>query len=112
MNVLLLLAHAVEEFDQVRLLSALGYDVFSIGAYETPGAPGTTLRPALPDAPDHPELRQACWDVRHAHRDDEMIVDGRHVVDWAKFELPDAVLDWADVIVCHHLEHTWLVPQW
>ncbi len=112
MNVLLLLAHAVEEYDQVRLLTSLGYDVFSIGGYDEPAHPAVDLRPPILDAPDHPELRQACWERRHEHRDDPMQVNGRDIVDWAKYDLPDAVLDWADTIIVHHFEHTWLVPQW
>jgi hypothetical protein len=110
MNVLLLLSHAVEEYDQVKLLSGLGYDVFSIGAYSEPANPGVMLRPAIPEAPDHPDLRDAC----QARREEMEALHGspRNRIDWAKFLLPDAVLEWADTIICHHFEHTWLVPQW
>jgi hypothetical protein len=31
---------------------------------------------------------------------------------YAKEHIPDAILDWADVIICHHYEHSWLVPDW
>lgn len=112
MNIVLCLAHSIEEYDQVRLLSGLGYDVFSIGAYSDPANPGDDKRPPLPDVPDHPELREACWETRHAHRDDLSEVDGRDVIDWAKYDLPQTVLDWADVVIYHHFEHTWLVPHW
>ena len=101
MNILLLLAHSIEEHDQLKLLSELGYDVFSIGGYINPGAPHDPKRPALPEVPYHPEL--------------QAVVDGLGTDDnlrYAKEHIPDAILDWADVVICHHYEHTWLVPDW
>ena len=101
MNLLLLLAHSIEEHDQIKLLSGLGYDVFSIGGYINPGAPHDPKRPPLPDVPYHPEL--------------QAVVDGLGTddnLDAAKRHIPDDIIDWADVIICHHYEHTWLVPQW
>jgi len=101
MNILLLLAHSVEEHDQIKLLSELGYDVFSIGGYIDPAAPHDPKRPALPNAPRHPELRAV---VDGLGTDDNL----RH----AKEHIPDDLIDWADTIIVHHYEHTWLVPQW
>jgi hypothetical protein len=43
------------------------------------------------------------------------VVDGLGTPDnlrAAKEHIPDDIIDWADVIICHHYEHTWLVPQW
>jgi hypothetical protein len=100
-NIVLLLAHSIEEHDQLRLLSGLGYDVFSIGGYIDPAHPHDPKRPALPDVPYHPDLHAA--------------VDALGTKDnltKAKEEIPAAVLDWADTIIVHHYEHTWLVPQW
>jgi hypothetical protein len=101
MNVLLLLAHSIEEHDQLKLLAGLGYDVFSIGGYIDPAHPHDPKRPALPDVPYHPELHAA---VDALGTDDNLTA--------AKVRIPDAVLDWADTIIVHHYEHTWLVPQW
>lgn len=115
MNILLLLAHAIEEHDQLKLLSELGYNCFSIGAYTTPSTPDVDIRPALPQVADYPGLREACHLKRVEHAQDKQILtlDGlRDPVDWAKADLPDEVIDWADVIICHHFEHTWIVPQW
>ena len=106
MNIVLLLAHSIEEYDQLQLLSSLGYDTFSIGAYSDPAHPSDDKRPPIPAAADHPELRDACHERRLERGDPGARVD------WAKADLPDQVLDWADVIICHHFEHTWLVPQW
>ncbi len=101
MNILLLLAHSIEEHDQIKLLSGLGYDVFSIGGYIDPAHPHDPKRPALPDAPQHPELKA--------------VVDALGTSDnlrYAKEHIPDEIIDWADTIIVHHYEHTWLVPQW
>jgi hypothetical protein len=100
-NILLLLAHSIEEYDQLRLLSGLGYDVFSIGGYIDPAHPHDSKRPALSGVPYHPELHVAV---------DAMGTDDN--LRYAKEAIPETVLDWADTIICHHYEHTWLVPQW
>jgi len=101
MNILLLLAHSVEEFDQLKLLSELGYDCFSLGGYINPAHPHDPKRPALPDVKHHPEL--------------QAIVDGLNTQDniaAAKQYIPDDILDWCDTIICHHYEHAWIFPQW
>src|SRR3990170_5755956 len=99
MNVLLLASHAVAEFDDVRMFSDLGYDVFAPGGYATPSDPGETMRPPLPDAPDHPELRALC----HAQRVKHAGEDEGWAIDWAKADLHPDLLDWADVVLVHFL---------
>lgn len=101
MNILLLLAHAIEEHDQLKLLSGLGYDVFSIGGYIDPRNPHDPKRSALPDVPFHPELKA--------------VVDNLGTADnlrAAKDRIPDELIDWADTIIVHHYEHTWIVGNW
>lgn len=101
MRILLLLAHAIEEYDQVRLLSGLGYEVFSLGGYIDPAHPHDPKRPALPDVPTYPDLKA--------------VVDGLGTADnlrAAKEHIPDALIDWADAIIVHHYEHAWLWPQY
>ena len=91
MNVLLCLSHAIEEYDQLQLLHGLGYNVASIGGYIDPSHPHTDSRPALPAIPMVPEIKAA--------------VDGLGTFDnlgAAQGRLPDAVLEWADVIIYHH----------
>lgn len=109
-NVVLMLAHEVEEYQQVLLMHELGHQVFSIGAYIRPARPtvdpSTTLRPPLPQVPEHPAL------VAAVERLAEGQPEGFDPQMAAKADLPAEVIDWADVIICHHLEHTWLVPQW
>ena len=102
MNILLMLAHSIEEHDQLRLLRSLGHDVWSIGSYiGGPVAPHDPKRPALPELLPHDDLR-ALVDA----------LPGEDKMDAAKRHLPDGIIDWADVIIVHHFEHTWLVPQW
>lgn len=90
-RIVLCLSHSIEEHDQVKLLSSIGHDVFSIGGYINPGAPHDDKRPALPGVPAHPHLREA--------------VDAlgtRDNLGAAQENIPDAILDWADTIVYHH----------
>lgn len=94
MNVLLLLAHSIAEYDDVRMLHDLGYNVFSIGAYTDPSHPGDDARPALPDVPYLSDLA--------ALVPDQMA---------AKASLPDGLVDWADVVIVHHYLDDWLLPQ-
>ncbi len=101
MNILLLLAHSIEEHDQIKLLSELGYDVFSIGGYIDPAHPHDPKRPALPNAPRHPELKAV---VDALGTDDNLR--------YAKERIPYELIDWADTIICHHYEHVWLVNNW
>ena len=109
MNVCLLLAHSIEESAQLQLLTELGHSVFSIGAYSNPAKPGDDKRPPLPDVPYFPDLDAACHRKRIEHTADP--IPG--VIDWAKSDLPQEVIDWADIIICHHIEHTWLAgPNW
>ena len=115
MNILLLTAHDIAEYDDLRMLSDLGYDVFSIGAYTDPRNPRSELRPPL-DLDAHTDLAERCDEQRERHSGDGMfawIENQRHNrVDWAKADLHQDVIDWADVIVCHHYLESWIVRQW
>lgn len=85
MHILLLTAHSIAEYDDLRMLSDLGYDVFSIGAYTNPAEPADDKRPALPEVAYHPELADLVPDQMAA-----------------KSDLPDELLEWADVVIVHH----------
>jgi glycosyltransferase involved in cell wall biosynthesis len=108
MNVLLLTSHSIAEYDDLRMLSDLGYDVFSIGAYTNPGQPGDDKRPALPDVPYHAGFEALCWEQRARHDGD----DPGFVIDWAKGDLHPAIVDWADAIIVHHFPEAWIAGQW
>lgn len=108
MNILLLTAHSIAEYDDLRMLTDLGADVFSIGAYTDPGHPGDQMRPPLPTVPFHPDLARMCDVQRQAHD----TRDADWAIDWAKADIHPGIVDWADVIICHHYLDRWIVPQW
>lgn len=99
MNIVLMQAHAISEYDHLRLFTDLGHDVFSIGAYIDPAHPHVDIRPALPQARAHPDLA-ALIDA----------VEGGQLA--AKEHLPDDVIDWADAIIVEHYPAQWVYRQW
>jgi hypothetical protein len=94
-KILLLLAHSIAEYDDARMLTDLGYDVFSIGSYVNPHEPADPKRPPLLTMSQHPDL--------------EILVGDQMA---AKAHLPDEVIEWADVIIAHHYVREWLAGQW
>jgi hypothetical protein len=100
-NILLLTAHSIAAYDDVRMFHDLGYRVFNLDGYIDPAHPHDDKRPALPQVPSQPEL-QAAVDALGTENNLEA----------AKRRIPDRVLDWADVIICHHYLDRWVVPQW
>jgi hypothetical protein len=106
MNILLLASHAVAEYDDIRMFADLGYDVFAPGGYEVPSRSGEGIRPALPDAPHHPELVALCNQQRAKGGDPGPWID------WAKANIHEGILEWADVVIAHHFVDPWLTHQW
>lgn len=106
MNIVLMLAHEVEEAQQVQLMHELGHQVFSIGAYIDPASPGGDgKRAPLPQVPFHRQLAEAVWATPTPPDNPDTL--------WAaKDTLPQAVIDWADAIICHHVEWRWLLGNW
>jgi hypothetical protein len=74
--------------------------VFSLTGYIEPATPHEDKRPGL-NLPNHPELK--------AHVDALNQPDNLGA---AKEHLPDAILDWADTIICAAYEWKWIAPQW
>lgn len=100
MNILLLTAHSIAAYDDVRMLTDLGYDVFNLDGYIDPAHPHVDMRPALPDAPRHPELMAV---VDALGSQDNLTA--------AKERIPDALLEWADVAIVHHYLDRWMLPN-
>jgi glycosyltransferase involved in cell wall biosynthesis len=109
MNLLYLGSHAILEYDQVRLWSDLGYNVFSIGAYTNPHAPEVDTRPALPEVPYHPQLHQLVIESRERHAGQPA---GYPVIDWAKYDLHRGLIDWADTIIVDCFPESWIASNW
>lgn len=106
MNILLLASHAVAEYDDLRMFTDLGFDTFAPGGYEVPSRSGEGIRPALPDAPHHPELVARLQEVRAARG------EPGPAIDWGKAALHDNIIDWADAVIVHHFPEQWIVGQW
>lgn len=117
MRILLLASHAIAEYDDLRMLSDLGHEVFCPGGYADPAhpaeAPATKaagmgpLRPGLP-LPYRAELDALCSAQRTKH-------DGESeawAIDWAKADLHPDLVDWADAIIVHHYPDRWIGGQW
>ena len=109
MNLLYLGSHSVLEFDQVRMWSRLGIDVFSIGAYTNPHEPEGSLRPAIPEATDHPDLRGFVHDKRVEHLAHDA---GYPVIDWAKYDLHPEIVAWADTVLVDCYPESWIPANW
>src|SRR5262245_7727361 len=106
MNILLLASHAVAEYDDLRMFTDLGYDCFAPGGYEFPSQALENMRPALPNAPSHPELVQRLYEVRSERG------EPGPAIDWGQAALHDDIIDWADVIIVHHFPDRWIAGQW
>lgn len=107
MNVLLLASHAVAEHDDVQMFARMdGFDVFAPGGYADPQHPAEDIRPPIPEAPSHPELEALC----RIQREKEHDAPDEWAIDWAKADIHPDLLDWADVVICHHFPERW-IPQ-
>jgi hypothetical protein len=102
-HVLLCLSHSIEEWQQLTLLTDLGYEVFSIGGYIEPSKPHDLKRPPADGVPFFPDLKAA---VDAIGSDDNL---GE-----AQKRIPDAVLDWLgdDGIIIYHHRLERLFGQW
>lgn len=109
MKLLILGSHGILEYDELRMFTDLGYDVFMPGGYSDPRNPGETLRPAVPDAPYHPELVALCDEQRQKHAGQPTDFG---IVDWAKADLHPDLIEWADAIMVNCFPDSWIGGQW
>ena len=113
MRIVLALLHSIEEHDQVKLLTSLGYEVFSIGSYSD--LKGDGMRPdLLKEGTLYPKLIEACHAKRIEHEGENLQTPAGVVdpIDWAKADLPDELIEWMDVLIVHHAEHTFIPNNW
>lgn len=107
MNIALLTSHSIAEYDDLRMLTDLGYDTFSIGAYTRPDKPTDDKRPPL-HVKGFPELSERCENQRFKHAG----TPADWAIDWAKADLHPDIVDWADAIIVHHFPERWIAGQW
>jgi len=91
-KILYISCHSVLEYDELKLLTELKHDVFSLGAYTDPSGHITLPRPGLEGIP----LRQDYIDMLRGI---------------PRTELPQAFIDEFDIIIVMHvpeiIEHNW-----
>lgn len=100
MKILYLSCHEILEYDEVSLLTELGHDVFSMGAYSNPQVEGG-LRPSIKDAKYHPKLQSVA-------------------IQCSKDDIHEDIYNWADIIIMMHNartniespEQSWLANNW
>lgn len=86
MKILYISCHEVLEYDEVKLLSDLGHDVFSTGAYAYPQFRPGMKRPGLPQLTHYPDLERLA-----------------SVFVSSGYSLNQELIDWADTIIFMHL---------
>jgi hypothetical protein len=91
MKILYLSCHSILEYDELRIFDSLGADVFSHGAYHNPTEIDDKKRPIL-SLPFHKKL-------------------SAETQFYPKENLSDAMIAWADVIICMHVVD-WFALNW
>ena len=100
-RIILCLSHAIEEYQQLDLLTSLGYEVASLGAYIDPAHPHVDIRPPLPDIPR--------YDIIH-DESERLKAEGLEPQE----ALSDAMFEWRGddgVLIFHHFLGR-LFKQW
>lgn len=87
MKILYIGCHSILEYDEVKLFSEMGHDVFSMDSYRNPASPIDVKRPPIEGIEYHEYL-------------------DRLVSQCSRENLHDELIEWADVIVIMH------IPQW
>lgn len=92
MNILYLSCHSVLEYDEVKLFTELGHNVFSLqGAYHNPNMPTDPKRPEIV-GPMHQQLMDVALQC-------------------SKDDIHQELIDWADVIYVMHIDR-WILNNW
>lgn len=92
MKLLYLSAHSILEHDELTLFTDLGIECFSLGAYTDPAGHKTLPRPGIKGMRSHPDLETLS-------------------IKFPKTNLPQDLIDWADVIMIMH-QPEWITENW
>ena len=91
MKILYLSCHSILEYDEVKLFTEMGHEVFSLGSYVNPATPHDPKRPAVKVKPNEYLLN----------------VD----IQSSKENLHPKLIEWADVIIIMH-KPEWVIYNW
>lgn len=89
MKILYLSAHAILEYDELKMFEELDIDYFSLGSYINPAQPADPIRPALTHVPDE-------WCYANAPD---------------RNNIPQEFFDKFDVIIVMHVKE-WIINNW
>lgn len=87
MKILYISCHAILEYDEVKLLTELGHDVFSVGAYSDPKGHPTLPRPGIEGMKHRPFYQKLASSV---------VSKG--------YDIPQPLINWADTIIFMHMD--------
>lgn len=90
MKILYMAYHPVLEYDEVKLLTELGHDVFSVGVYSHPDGNHEATRPGILGMKYYPEFQESSKQIKWAP--DPAI---RHII-------TDDLIEWCDTIIYMH----------
>jgi hypothetical protein len=91
MRILYLSCHSILEYDEVKLFTEMGHEVFSLGSYVNPLTPHDPKRPAVDAKPNEYLLN----------------VD----LQSSKENLHDRLIEWTDVVMIMH-RSDWVLSNW
>lgn len=94
MKILYISCHQILEYDEVKLLHELGYDIFSAGTYAFPHFRPGMLRPGIDTLPHYPDLERLA-----------------STIDSSGGNIPEGLIEWADTIIFMHRPE-WLEKNW
>ncbi len=83
--------HSILEYDEVKLLTEMGHEVFSMDSYRNPNSPVDPKRPPIVG-------------YYNDHLD-------RIVSQCSRENIHKEIIDWADVIIFVH-KHEWIIKNW
>lgn len=94
MKILYISCHAILEYDEVKMLHELGYDVFSAGVYAYPKWRAGMPRPGIDTLTHYVDLERLA-----------------STIDSSGGAIPQPLIDWADTIIFMHRPE-WLEKNW
>lgn len=96
-KILYLSCHCVLEYDELRILNDLGYDVFTNDAYHRPRTPVVNRRPPV-DIPDKPDYLKLFYDMCHTNSLNPNVKPEQY-----NNLLTDEIIDAFDIFIIMHL---------